>query len=1745
MTDATSVTYTVTYDQAVTGVDATDFRVARPMSVPGNPSITVQGNGAAYTVTVSGISVDGQLRLGQLDDDSIISAAEGLPLSGPGTSRGFASAVTFASGASASDLAFADVNGDFKPDLVIANPQQNALSVLLGNGDGTFRSALTSAASTTASSPRLLRLADVNGDNKIDVLTLDQAQTMRLLLGNGDGTFRPATIIGSGSGPIAVGRINGDAAPDLLFAQSNTSRTLLSMLGNGDGTFKIATTAITPISSTNTIGFALSADLNADGKTDLVYSPSSGAFAVALGNGDGTFSPPTNTAGTNPNNAALADVNGDGILDIVTVTLQTTNGSVGVALGNGNGTFKPRVTFTCTKSPDAVIVADVNGDGFPDLVTHHYNINGAINVLLGNGNGTFQRFTSIAAKSNATLGLAIGDANGDGQPDLAIVDVGVSVFLNNRFAFLSDDCEIDQTAPAAALTSKPASASNSTSATFTFTANDPSVFGVASGLSQVEYQLDGAAFVPAVSPLSLTGLGTGPHSFTLRATDNVGHITTAAHAWVVDTTAPTAAITTKPPSFSTSATATFEFSGADPLVNSSASGINRLEIRLDGAPFATAQGTKTYTGLSESLHTFDVRAVDNAGNYSPFVSYTWTVQAKAAPILKYSEFIDPHPAPGNRFGETVVPLSTGNVVVTAPGDDAGGVDAGAVYLFNGATGALVSTLIGSHAGDQIGSHSGNITVNPPVLALNSGNYVIVSPSWDNDSIVDAGAVTFGNGNTGVSGTISAANSLVGSTAGDMLGKGGVADPPFVISDGRVAMIGAGVAPLANGNYVVIAPQWDNGAAIDAGAVAFGSGATGIVGTLSSANSLVGTSANDTIGSSVGRLPNGSYVVCSSSWDNGAATDAGAVTFGNGTTGISGPVGDANSLVGSQTGDQVGREGIVALANGNYIVASSRWSNGAATSAGAATFGSGVSGVSGVVSAANSLVGTKANDFVGIDGAGNNGATPLSNGNYVVTSSNWANGTLTKAGAITLCNGSTGLSGTISAANSLVGTHKDDRVGPVVALKNGNYVVASGAWNSFQGAVTLGNGTTGIVGSISAANSLIGTGTPTITVLSNGNYVVNSVAITFGNGLTGVTGNISAANSLMTAGATVTALSNGNYVVRSPFYDNGNVTDVGAVTFCNGATGTVGFISAANSLIGTTANDRVGSGSLLELKNGNYVVASPQWTNGTAVAAGAVTMGDAAIGIAGPVSATNSLVGTATNDNIGSAGGSSASLFALSHGNYVVRSPNWTNGAATAAGAVTFGNQDIAITGPVSSANSLVGTTANDHVASYIYTLSNGSYVATSNAWDNGTTVDIGAVTFGSGAVGISGSVNVGNSLVGAVVDYSINVLSNGNYLVPNLTWDNGPLIDAGAMSFGNGVTGTAGVVSADNSALGTSANAGLSATVAPDNVNNTFYVSFPNDGNGRVVVGSQVDGFKYTTATTLTTTPQATTGGQLVTFTATIGPNPRNLGAVTFHDGAAVLAANVPLVGGVAAFQTATLSQGTHSLRADYSGGGGFSASSSDLTSFVVSAPLAPHVVNVTVNGATQGLAGPQRARVANLVVTFDERVQLDASALMLSLHTNDVTFGGVPQPSGLGVLPTSLNLATMDDITWTVTFTGNTETGADGYQSLQDGVYDLNIDASKVHPFGVPNIAMAANSTTAFHRLLGDSDAPTTPAGGTVDVDFSAVVNTGDNFGFRGAFNRPANYLPYFDFDGDGVINTGDNFQVRNRFNKALTWRV
>lgn len=645
------------------------------------------------------------------------------------------------------------------------------------------------------------------------------------------------------------------------------------------------------------------------------------------------------------------------------------------------------------------------------------------------------------------------------------------------------------------------------------------------------------------------------------------------------------------------------------------------------------------------------------------------------------------PAGSGAFGKRVTLLPNGNLVVTDPLFDApdGTIDVGAVHLYR-PDGSRICTLRGSSAGDQVGS--GWITV------LSNGNFVVSSPDWDNGPVFDAGAATWRSGSGGSDAVVGPVNSLVGGGASNRVGTYAVA--------------------LANGHYVVVSYEWDSSSIIDAGAVTWGNGITGSSGVVSAGNSLVGSSDGDQVGWGYALpLTNGHYVVGSPKWNNGGIVAAGAATWGNGSAGTVGVLSAANSLVGTSMGDEVGAS-LTALTNGNYVVNAYFWDNGAAVDAGAVSWGNGATGTSGVVGAGNSLVGSSANDMIG------GYVHALRNGHFVINSPDWNNGAVVDAGASTWVDGTIGAVGALSAANSLIGGAANHRVGAVqvTELTGGAYVVDSPFWDNGgivdAGASTWRSGTGNSSGIVSASNSLVGS--------SANDKVGNYGPCGYGS----------------------TALSNGHYVVRSSEWDNGALANVGAVTWRNGAGGSGAVVGPGNSLIGSKANDQVGCQEVVALGNGNYVVNSAYWDNGTNANAGAATWRNGSSGAGAVVSLSNSLIGNA-GDNVG------LGTTALDNGHYVVRSYQWANGSATRAGALTWGNGQFGETGLVNSFDSLVGTQAQDYVGiGFPMAQSNGNYIGYHPYWNNGALEDAGAISLSFGDGSTVGAISAANSVRGTV-----------------------------------------------------------------------------------------------------------------------------------------------------------------------------------------------------------------------------------------------------------------------------------------------------------------------------------------------------------------------------------------------------------
>jgi hypothetical protein len=321
-----------------------------------------------------------------------------------------------------------DFNGDGKQDMEVVSDVEfegiTPLESLLGNGDGTFQ--YFTAQGFTASFAVCGEAAgDFNRDGKEDLAISDCNNGVEIYLGQGNGTFQSfGGAYGSGSGPVAVGDVNGDGSLDLLSGNG----TLDVSLGNGDGTFQPTMS----YACGTGCGFIRLGDFNGDGKGDVAAADGNSNVNVLLGNGNGTFQPAvTYPVGRDPVSITAGDFNGDGKLDLA-VACQD---GIYLLLGGVNGTFQAAVVV----GPPSVSVAsaDINGDGKLDLITS--NTGEGISVLYGNGDGTFQ--LPVTYEQGSSLGfLRVGDFNGDGAPDVAVgneFEAMATVFMNKGGTFIT------------------------------------------------------------------------------------------------------------------------------------------------------------------------------------------------------------------------------------------------------------------------------------------------------------------------------------------------------------------------------------------------------------------------------------------------------------------------------------------------------------------------------------------------------------------------------------------------------------------------------------------------------------------------------------------------------------------------------------------------------------------------------------------------------------------------------------------------------------------------------------------------------------------------------------------------------------------------------------------------------------------------------------------------------------------------------------------------------------------------------------------------------------------------------------------------------------------------------------------------------------------------------------------------------------------------------------------------------------
>lgn len=431
-------------------VNGTGFVSGATVNWNGSPLVTTFVSGSQLTgeVPASDIANAGTASVTVVNPgtDAALSNVVFLPINLPVDFSFETSALS--DGFGAESVTTADLNNDGVLDLIVADATGGTVSVLLGNGDGTFQAPVKyKVGKGTATQSFQVAVGDFNGDGIPDFVVSDGVDNrVSVFIGNGDGTFKSGVTYAAGTGPssVAVADVNGDGKLDLVVSNQSCPHdtcgvaTVSILLGNGDGTFQPQTDyAAGQDANWVTVG-----DFNGDGKLDLAVADGQGnsdtsAALILLGNGDGTFqSPVSYPLNTNAASIATADFNGDGKLDLAVVD---NIGVVSILLGNGDGTFQPRVDYPVSSFPwGSISIGDFTQDGNLDIAVADSGAK-CISVLLGNGDGTFPPSIQIAAGA-LPHGVVAGDFNQGGHLDFAVADKNrktVTILLQNGTVSLS------------------------------------------------------------------------------------------------------------------------------------------------------------------------------------------------------------------------------------------------------------------------------------------------------------------------------------------------------------------------------------------------------------------------------------------------------------------------------------------------------------------------------------------------------------------------------------------------------------------------------------------------------------------------------------------------------------------------------------------------------------------------------------------------------------------------------------------------------------------------------------------------------------------------------------------------------------------------------------------------------------------------------------------------------------------------------------------------------------------------------------------------------------------------------------------------------------------------------------------------------------------------------------------------------------------------------------------------------------
>lgn len=1360
-------------------------------------------------------------------------------------------------------LESAYLNGDNNLDVVTGDSEQT-ISVLLGNGDGTFQPKVNYPGCTVGVALKVV-LADFNRDGNTDIaMGCSNATTggVVILLGNGDGTFQAPVAYATGDVfSIAIGDFNNDGILDIAVSdQSQQNITIL--LGKGDGTFTSGTT----ISTTTQSHGIVAADFNKDGNIDLVFAQASATSGdtlsdlyIALGNGDGTFQAPTLIAKDIGEFLTTGDTNADNNPDIVSATITRPGGanigpSMFVLLGKGDGTFQAPVTYTADYPSDPHL-ADVNGDGKPDIIAG--GSYGAL-VFYGNGDGTFQPYIEpVIGGFSLTYAVNAGDYNNDGNADLIGTDA------DNPRAAVSLS-QVQQSSNASALTSV-------------------AVFPLGSGVHQVDASYPGDSIFLA-STSSTVPLTAAPTPTTLTLSASPASATLSGQP--VTLTANLSPYTVGPPTTTTNGeTVTFYNGGSSigtgTLNNGVATlttttlpvGSESLQAKFPGDSNYNPSASNT---LSVTVASIILTSSLNPSTYQQSVTFTADIgNGKSGTV----NFVD---------GTTVlatVPVAGPNVTFTTSSLSVGSHDMTAV--FNGSTSPVLTQVVNRATPVVTVTTSGPSTYGSPVTITAS------VPAGPTGTItIKSGSTTLGSG-TIVNGTVTVTTSTL-PAGSDPITATYNGDANYAPATGTTTQtvskasttstLTSSVNPSTPGQSVTFTDTISPTAAT--GTVTFTSGST-----------TLGTSAvsNGVATVSTTTLPAGSDPITAtysgdSNYTTSVATLTQTVNKNTPTVTVttSGPstYGSPVSITATVSS---GATGTVTFTSGSLNLGSGTLSGGKVTistsvlPAGTDTITASYGGDANNNTATGTTTQTvsKVASTVTLTSSANPSAFNQSV-TFTATVTTGATGTVTFTSGSTTLGTATIASGTATVTTSTLPVGAD----PITATYNGdtNYNTSTASLTQTVNKTTPTITLTSSVNPSTVNQSV--TFTATLPTTDTGTVTFKSGATVIG------TSNVSNG----TAAVSTTTLPVGSNAITATYSGdtNNNSASASLTQTVNKATPTMTLTSSANP---STANQPV-----------TFTATLPTGATGTVTfTSGATALGTGTInnGIASVVTSTlpvgsNPITATYSGD---------------SSNNAATATLTQTVNKVTPAMTLTSSDNPSSVSQPVTFIATL------PVAATGTVTFTNGSTViGTSNINNGSASVTTSTLPVGSDAITATYSGDANNNTASASLTQTVNSTPS----TVTLTSSANPSTVGQSVTFTATVPSTAtGTVTFTNGStvLGTSNVSSGTATVSTSTLpvgSETITATYNGDSTHATATATLIQTVDKATPTVTVTTSGPSTYGQPVTITTTLPQG--TTGTVTVTSGGTTLGTGTVSPGGTVTITTSTLPVGSNPITATYSG---------------------------------------------------------------------------------------------------------------------------------------------------------------------------------------------------------------------------------